>query len=228
MGCAAVATAACARYLAAMRSIAVLLLALPILPCDLLAQDFSGVAYRVLDGDSLRVRTPEGREIEVRLADIDAPERGQPYADRARQALTDLVLDQSVDARFNDTDNYGRIVARIYVGAVDVSGEMLRRGLAWVYRDYVRDRSLFAIETEARAARRGLWADTVSAIAPWDWRTRARAPASPTEARDSTCGSKRYCREMRSCAEARFYMTQCGATTLDGDADGIPCEALCR
>jgi len=211
-----------------MRRIAAPLLALLCLPCVLLAQDFSGVAYQVMDGDSLRIRTPEGREIEVRLADIDAPERGQPFADRARQALTELVLDRTVEARFNDTDNYGRIVARVYAGAIDVSGEMLRRGLAWVYRDYVRDRSLFAIETEARAARRGLWAEANNAIAPWDWRARARETAPPTSERDSSCGGKRYCREMRSCAEARFYMTQCGVTTLDGDGDGIPCEAMCR
>jgi hypothetical protein len=42
-----------------------------------------------------------------------------------------------------------------------------------------------------------------------------------------TCGSKRYCKEMSSCAEARFYLEQCGLTRLDGDSDGSPCENLC-
>ena len=45
---------------------------------------------------------------------------------------------------------------------------------------------------------------------------------------DFSCGSKRYCGEMRSCEEAQFYLTQCGLGRLDGDSDGIPCERLCR
>jgi hypothetical protein len=42
-----------------------------------------------------------------------------------------------------------------------------------------------------------------------------------------TCGSKRYCGQMSSCAEARFYLDQCGVFRLDGDHDGVPCERLC-
>ena len=41
------------------------------------------------------------------------------------------------------------------------------------------------------------------------------------------CGTKRYCREMTSCAEARFHLVRCGLTRLDADGDGRPCEALC-
>lgn len=43
-----------------------------------------------------------------------------------------------------------------------------------------------------------------------------------------TCGAKTTCGEMTSCEEARFYLTQCGVTRLDGDGDGIPCASLCR
>lgn len=42
------------------------------------------------------------------------------------------------------------------------------------------------------------------------------------------CGSKRYCTQMTSCAEARFYLKQCGLRKLDKDGDGVPCESLCR
>ena len=41
------------------------------------------------------------------------------------------------------------------------------------------------------------------------------------------CGGKRYCRQMRDCAEARHYFEDCGLLRLDGDHDGIPCETLC-
>ena len=42
-----------------------------------------------------------------------------------------------------------------------------------------------------------------------------------------TCEGKRYCREMNSCAEANFYLNQCGVGRIDGDGDGIPCESIC-
>ncbi len=51
---------------------------------------------------------------------------------------------------------------------------------------------------------------------------------SPGGAAIFTCGSKRYCKEMSSCAEAMFYLRHCGLTRLDGNGDGIPCNRLCR
>ena len=42
------------------------------------------------------------------------------------------------------------------------------------------------------------------------------------------CEGKKYCKEMKSCAEAKFYLTQCGVTRLDRDKDGTPCETICR
>jgi hypothetical protein len=32
---------------------------------------------------------------------------------------------------------------------------------------------------------------------------------------------------MTTCAEARFYLERCGLTGIDGDGDGVPCEAIC-
>lgn len=55
----------------------------------------------------------------------------------------------------------------------------------------------------------------------------AIALSANPDAEAQGCGSKRYCREMADCAEARFYLEQCGLTRLDGDSDGSPCENLC-
>lgn len=52
--------------------------------------------------------------------------------------------------------------------------------------------------------------------------TQCESPSEPEE--NFTCAGKEVCREMTSCAEARFYLTQCGQKSLDGDSDGIPCE----
>jgi hypothetical protein len=52
------------------------------------------------------------------------------------------------------------------------------------------------------------------------------APASQ-QAELRKCGTKRFCKQMTSCEEAKFYLTTCGVSSLDGDGDGIPCESLC-
>lgn len=142
-----------------------------------------------------------------------------------------------------DTDRYGRTVGRVYVGDTDVNAELVKQGAAWVYRQYAKDPSLYALENEAKAARRGLWGlPETERCPPWDWRkgscstsvaapaatTVAPTPAAATTAAGFACGTKRYCRDMTSCEEARFYLTQCGLTSLDGDHDGVPCEKICQ
>ena len=52
--------------------------------------------------------------------------------------------------------------------------------------------------------------------------------AEPTSRTTAECGSKRTCKEMSSCDEAMHYLNNCGLSRLDGDGDGVPCEALCR
>ncbi len=51
--------------------------------------------------------------------------------------------------------------------------------------------------------------------------------ALPSAGLKVVCGSKRYCRQMDSCEEARAFLSQCGISRLDEDKDGVPCEALC-
>ena len=65
-------------------------------------------------------------------------------------------------------------------------------------------------------------AGAVQAQATWP----TRDPA-PRTSQHFTCGTKRYCTEMTSCAEAMFHFQQCGLVRLDGDRDGVPCERLC-
>ena len=55
-----------------------------------------GRVVGVTDGDTLTVLVDE-RPLKVRLAQIDAPESGQPWGRRAKRALSDLTFAQ--DAR---------------------------------------------------------------------------------------------------------------------------------
>ncbi len=58
--------------------------------------------------------------------------------------------------------------------------------------------------------------------------SRAGFVPNAADSANFTCGSKRVCREMASCKEARFYLEVCGLRRLDGDGDGTPCESICR
>ena len=200
------------------------------------AEELMGKVIAIADGDTLTVLGGDNQQIKIRLAEIDTPESGQPYGSRARQALAALAFGKQARIVETDRDRYGRTVGRVYVGGMDVNAELVRQGAAWVYRQYAKDPALFALEDEARAAKRGLWAlPEAQQIPPWEWRKAERQqppaapPAAPTSPGDGfTCGAKRYCREMTSCAEARFYLNSCGFSRLDGDRDGTPCESLCR
>ena len=204
-------------------------------PLGAAAADLVGQVVGVKDGDTL-VMQVNGADIAVRLAEIDAPEGKQAFGHRARHALEQLALGRQARAIPQTTDRYGRTVARVYLGAVDVSQAMVRLGYAWVFDKYVTDKSLYPLQDEARAARRGLWNDP-HAIPPWDYRAQSKSgtltalpvPAvAPAVNPSFQCGAKRFCREMVSCEEAKFHLTQCGVTQLDGDGDGVPCAQLCK
>lgn len=134
--------------------------------------DFTGEVVGVTDGDTvtvLRDREP----VKVRLTEIDAPERKQPFGQRSRQHLADLVFRKDVLVVERGKDRYGRTLGRLKLGAVDANEEQIRSGMAWVYDKYVVDRSLFGLQDEAKLARRGLWADP-EPVPPWEWRQARR------------------------------------------------------
>lgn len=202
-----------------------------------LAAEYTGKVVGVHDGDTLTLLTRDRQQVKIRLAEIDTPESRQPYGTRARQILSDFVFGKQVRVGVQDTDRYGRVVGRVYVGNMDVNTEMIRRGAAWVYRQYLKDQSLLALEAEAKVAKRGLWGlPEAERQPPWEWRQAQRSggkisPAPTIAAPRSTsftCGTKRYCKQMTSCEEAKFYLERCGVQSLDGNGDGVPCEAICK
>jgi len=42
-----------------------------------------------------------------------------------------------------------------------------------------------------------------------------------------SCTPRKTCKQIASCAEARYRLEVCGDRRLDGDHDGVPCESLC-
>ncbi|MFC7557354.1 thermonuclease family protein [Pseudoroseomonas wenyumeiae] len=114
------------------------------------AETLSGQVISIHDGDTLTLLTPERRQVRVRLHAIDTPESRQPYGTRARQELAGMVFRQQVRVEVMDTDRYGRTVGQVWLGDLKVNAELVRRGAAWVYRQYSRNPSLLALEREAR------------------------------------------------------------------------------
>jgi endonuclease YncB( thermonuclease family) len=131
----------------------------------------TGTVVAIHDGDTLSVLAA-GRTVRVRLACIDAPEQGQAFGTRARQQLAEEAMRRTVRVEVVDHDSYGRAVGRVWVDGRLVNLELVRAGLAWHYTYHCPgDRALAAAEQEARAARRGLWAER-DPLPPWQWRRR--------------------------------------------------------
>ncbi len=149
------------------RALAGAMLALGLPGCgDQVALDGLSVARRaqvasVISGDTLEIDNGE----RVRLAGVEAPRRGDPYADEAADVLARLAEGRQVELLFSGahTDPFGRTTAqaRVVESRTWLEGALLDAGAVRV-RTYPENRALakvmLAREAKARAARRGLWA----------------------------------------------------------------------
>lgn len=140
-----------------------------------------GTVTKVVDGDTIDVQLSSG-PIRVRLHGVDTPERGQPWGKEATGALTGLVQGKEVDIEPFSQDRYDRMIGIVYRGDINVNLELIKRGHAWAYRQYMRkeDSSLCINEAAARTAKKGLWASKERPVAPWEWR-RKKTRAVPTD-----------------------------------------------
>ena len=105
------------------------------LPGLAVADPFSCRVVVISDGDTFTCLTTENKRLRVRLAEIDAPERNQPYGAEAKQALSDLVFERHAVLHVQEVDRYGRTLARAYVGGLDVNSTLVEQGAAWAYTE---------------------------------------------------------------------------------------------
>ena len=129
-----------------------------------------GKVVGVTDGDTITVLVAGHDQVKVRLANIDAPEKTQPFGQRSKQALSDLAFGRAIECNQSGHDRYGRTITLCSVGGTVINLAMVKAGLAWVYRKYAHDVPDFYIaEEEARKQQLGLWASE-NPISPWQWR----------------------------------------------------------
>lgn len=127
-----------------------------------------GTVTAVTDGDTLRVQLASG-PIKVRLDSIDSPETTQPHGQAAKAVLERLVERGPVELEVVTQDRHERLVAVVYTNGRNINEQMVRSGWAWAYREYLKDRRYCQWEDQARAERRGLWAQP-GWVYPSDWR----------------------------------------------------------
>lgn len=81
---------------------------------------------------------------------------------------------------------------------------------------------LYLLATPVPAAEPGITFDTPLSSSDLLQQAPKRVAAS------YSCSPRKTCSQIRSCAEAQWYLRNCSwGPRLDGDGDGAPCEALC-
>ena len=123
---------------------------------------------RVVDGDTIRAEA-KGREIKIRLVEIDAPEMNQPFGAQSKNFLNRLLYEKDVTLISQGEDRYGRTLGEIYANGESANALMIKSGFAWVYDRYVKDSSLYKYQDQAKEENLGLWR-AKDPIAPWVWR----------------------------------------------------------
>jgi len=205
------------------------------------AESFEAKVLTVMDGDTVFVKTGPFKA-KLRLVNIDAPEKDQPFGKQSQESLQSLIGGKVIQVESKAVDKFGRTIALVSIGDINVNEEQVRRGMAWAYSRSRDGKAYDILQSEAQQARRGLWSQT-NPQTPSQWRK--LHPSEPTKHKphpqhkvqlqtqkpekfsNLACGKKNYCSQMVTCDEAHFYLTVCGVKRLDTNKDGIPCESLC-
>ncbi|WP_419868012.1 thermonuclease family protein [Chryseobacterium sp. CT-SW4] len=145
-----------------------------IFPVILISAQTKAKVIAVKDGDTVVVLLGNNKQEVLRLAEVDCPEKGQPYGKNAKQFTSSQVFGKKVTFYRMNKDRYGRTVARVfYKDDKYLSAEIIKAGYGWWYYQLSKNILLKKYESLARENKSGLWADK-NAVAPWDFRKNKR------------------------------------------------------
>ncbi|PKF74785.1 thermonuclease family protein [Chryseobacterium sp. PMSZPI] len=134
----------------------------------------SGRVIKISDGDTITVLLEGNQQKKLRLAEVDCPEKGQPFGKNAKQFTSDQIFGKTIHFIETDTDRYGRSIAKVYYDQDKyLSKELIKAGMGWWYFPYSKDASLGKLQERAQRNKAGLWQD-VHAVAPWEYRKMKR------------------------------------------------------
>ncbi|RJF96371.1 nuclease [Noviherbaspirillum saxi] len=170
----------------------------------------AGKVIGIVDGNTLTMLVDKV-PTNVRLAYIDAPEKGQAFAQAAKQSLSELCMGK--DATYKEAGESspaGDVMAIVTCGRTEANKAQVERGMAWAAKNHGSDKQdrqspLANAEAAARGERKGLWADE-KPVPPWEYRRPLRRTKASMASRsdDAICfvdrrgeyrvidGSRRY------------------------------------
>jgi micrococcal nuclease len=120
----------------------------------------------IIDGDTI-IDYRES-ELKIRLIDIDAPEKDQPYGSEATKQLSQLLKNKTIQYNHITKDKYGRQLSKLVIDNKDINAEMIKGGHAWVWK-YSKNEDYRKLMQTAKTIAFGLWQNP-NAIDPSDWR----------------------------------------------------------
>ncbi|EOG6905487.1 thermonuclease family protein [Flavobacterium psychrophilum] len=133
---------------------------------------YTGKVVGVKDGDTVVVLDSLNHQTTLRLAEVDCPEKSQPFGTKAKQFTSDQIYRKQIKYVVTDIDRYGRSIAMIYYDNNKyLSAEIIKAGMGWHYKRYSTSKELALIEDNAKKNKKGLWVD-VNPIEPSEWRNK--------------------------------------------------------
>ena len=137
--------------------------------------DLNGVISRVIDADTVVIKSDQGINYKVRLLGIDAPEINQVYGKEATIYLSNKVLGKNLRVLGENKDRYHRLLGKLILNGNDINLDLVKNGMAWHYKFYKKsqekkDQLLYSnAEKYAKVNKLGLWEKKMP-VPPWQWR----------------------------------------------------------
>lgn len=124
-----------------------------------------GVVTKVVDGDTLHIKTQNGEIHKIRFLGVDTPESEQIFGPTATEFTKKRLLGKQIEVfkPYLCRGKYGRILGSIVIDGKDFSAELLENGLAYYFDKYEHDfypthRSKYReLQEQAKEKRIGVW-----------------------------------------------------------------------
>lgn len=130
----------------------------------------TGKVIKIVDGDTYDILLGKNVTQRIRMAGIDAPEKGMPFYRRSKEFLSELCIGETVRIKRTDIDRNGRWIAQTYnQNGTELGLLMIQSGYAWHFKKYSSDIHLAQAERKAQQEKLGLWIEP-QPTPPWEWR----------------------------------------------------------